>query len=97
MPRKVTGTKRTTKKRAVARGKAELSARQMAWLRAAGRVAGAVERLPNIDATSFAVILRTLKAAQAEGQTVQQVKRAYYIDLRGARGVARVEATLKGG
>jgi hypothetical protein len=25
------------------------------------------------------------------------VKRIYYVDLRGARGVAKVEATLKGG
>ena len=95
MPRKVTEKKRTTKKRAVA--KRELSARQMAWLRAAGRVVGAVERLPSIDAAAFAGILRTLKAAEAEGQTVQQVKRYYYIDLRGARGVAQVEGTLKGG
>lgn len=78
MPRKVTGKERTAKKRAVV--KAKLSARQLAWLSAAARVVGTVARLPNIDAAAFAGILRTLKAAEAKGQTVQEVKRYYYID-----------------
>ena len=91
MPKVTRRTRATTK-----RGKppAKLSRRQIAWLRAAGRVAAAVERMPGIDAGAFAGIIATLKVAEATGQAV---KRYYYIDLRGARGIARVEATLKGG
>jgi hypothetical protein len=92
MPNKLTRKKRATAKRG--KPSAKLSRSQLAWLRAAGRVAKEVERLPSIDAESFAGIVATLKVAEAERQ---DVKRYYYIDLRGARGIAKVEATLKGG
>ena len=47
-----------------------------------------------IDAATYARMARYLR--QDRGR-VQEVKRYYYIDLRGARGIAKVEATLKGG
>jgi hypothetical protein len=92
MPKKLTGKRRATPKR----GKlpAKLGRRQMAWLKAAGRVVREVERLPGMEARLFAGIVATLKVAEKTGQ---DVKRYYYVDLRGARGVAKVEATLKGG
>jgi hypothetical protein len=92
MPNKLIKKKRAPAKR----GKlpAKLRRNQLAWLKAAGRVVREVVRLPSIDAESFAGIVATLKVAEAEGQ---DVKRYYYIDLRGARGIAKVEATLKGG
>jgi hypothetical protein len=63
----------------------KLGRRQLAWLKAAERVA-------SIDARSFAGIVAYLR-----GASVQTKARYYYVDLRGARGVAKVEATLKGG
>ena len=47
-----------------------------------------------IDAATYARMARYLRRDHGR---VQEVKRYYYIDLRGARGIARVEATLKGG
>ena len=60
--------------------------RQLAWLNALEQVGA------NIDGASYARIARYLRRNGA-----QEVKRYYYIDLRGARGIAKVEATLKGG
>ena len=92
MPNKLAKKKRAPAKR----GKlpAKLRRNQLAWLRAAGRVVTAFKRIPSINAASFAGIISTLKVAEKTGQ---EVKRYYYIDLRGARGIAKVEATLKGG
>jgi hypothetical protein len=47
-----------------------------------------------IDAATYARMARYLRQGR---DRVQKVKRYYYIDLRGARGIAKVEATLKGG
>ena len=49
--------------------------------------------LPSVLKTTIGAVLPDYQ----QEVVAQEVKRYYYIDLRGARGIARVEATLKGG
>jgi hypothetical protein len=62
--------------------------RQSVWLKVLEQVG------VRIDAATYARMASYLRRDHGR---VQEVKRYYYIDLRGARGIARVEATLKGG
>src|SRR5262245_6775348 len=64
---------------------AGLNKRHLAWL-------DALKVVNSIDEKSLAGIVEHLQSARPAA-----VKRYYYIDLRGARGIAKVEATLKGG